>query len=58
MENKIEITVNAHKHIAGLLKSDKSKYFRITVKGGGCSGFQYKFDFDNNINNDDIIQNI
>ena len=55
MEKKIEITTNAQKHIAKVLKTDKSKYFRITVLGGGCAGFQYKFDFDNSKNNDDMI---
>ena len=55
MENKLEITDNAQKHIATIVATDKSKYFRITVLGGGCAGFQYKFDFDNQNNEDDII---
>ena len=55
MENKLEITDNAQKHIASIIASDNSKYFRITVLGGGCAGFQYKFDFDNQKNDDDII---
>ena len=46
MENKIEITENAQMHIANVLKNDNSKFFRITVLGGGCAGFQYKFDFE------------
>ena len=53
--NKIEITDNAQEHIATVLKKDSAKYFRITVLGGGCAGFQYKFDFDNNKNKDDIL---
>ncbi len=53
--NKIEITDNAQSHIASILKKDSAKYFRITVLGGGCAGFQYKFDFENSKNDDDIL---
>ena len=55
MDKKIEITSNAQEHIAQVLKIDNTRYFRITVLGGGCAGFQYKFDFDNLKNKDDII---
>jgi len=53
--NKIEISNNAQEHIATVLKKDSAKYFRITVLGGGCAGFQYKFDFENLKNEDDIL---
>ncbi len=53
--NKIEITNNAQEHIATVLKKDSAKYFRITVLGGGCAGFQYKFDFENLKKDDDIL---
>ena len=53
--NKIEITDNAQEHIASVLKKDSSNYFRITVLGGGCAGFQYKFDFEKLKNADDIL---
>ena len=55
MRNKIEITEDAQNYIDDLIKKDKSDYFRITVLGGGCAGFQYKFDFDNKKNDDDIL---
>ena len=54
MENKIEITENAQIHISNIIREDSGKYFRITVLGGGCAGFQYKFDIDKNKKNDDI----
>ena len=53
--NKIEITNNAQNHIASILEKDSATYFRITVLGGGCSGFQYKFDFENSKKDDDIL---
>jgi len=31
-------------------------YFRIAVKGGGCSGFKYDFSFDKTTDNDDLTQ--
>ena len=55
MENKIEITESAQNHIANIISQDKAIFFRITVLGGGCAGFQYKFEFENNINKDDNI---
>ena len=55
MDNNIEITENAQEHIAKVLKMDNVKYFRITVLGGGWAGFQYKFDFENKMNSDDIL---
>ena len=42
--NKIEITNNAQDHIASILEKDSASYFRITVLGGGCAGFEYIFD--------------
>ena len=55
MKDKIEITENAQNHIAKVISQDKVNYFRISVLGGGCAGFQYKFDFDNSKNKNDII---
>ena len=50
----LEITDKAKSEIQNLLKNESSKsFFRITIEGGGCSGFKYKFSVDYNINNDD-----
>ena len=55
MQKNIEITENAQDYIAKIIKNDNAKYFRITVLGGGCAGFQYKFDIVINKNDDDVI---
>ena len=48
------ITPNAQKQISKLLNKDHNNYFRITVKGGGCSGFKYDFTTDNNLDESDV----
>ena len=53
---KIEFTNRALEQIKKIINSDQSKnFFRITVKGGGCSGFKYDFSFDDKTNIEDII---
>lgn len=51
------VTENAAKRLAYLVsqEEDKSVNLRITVEGGGCSGFQYNYGFDAKINEDDRI---
>ncbi len=52
----INITESAANKIGVLLKSEAAgARLRVMVEGGGCNGFQYKFDFDTNKNNDDVI---
>ena len=57
MEKKLEFTDSAKNQIDKITKNDNKKYFRITVKGGGCSGFKYNFSFDDKIAKDDILFN-
>ncbi|MDB3947860.1 iron-sulfur cluster insertion protein ErpA [Gammaproteobacteria bacterium] len=51
----INLSGNAVKRIQDLLPSNKSNYFRVYVTGGGCSGFQYGFKFDDNPEEDDDV---
>ena len=57
MEKKLEFTDNAKNQIEKITKSEEKKYFRISVQGGGCSGFKYNFSFDDKIEKDDILFN-
>ena len=55
MKKKLNFTDQALNQINLITKGDEKKYFRITVQGGGCSGFKYSFGFDSESNDDDII---
>lgn len=50
----ITITENAVKEIEQGLTENNESYLRISVQGGGCSGFQYVFDFENEKLEDDF----
>ncbi|MGE0734794.1 MAG: HesB/IscA family protein [Alphaproteobacteria bacterium] len=50
------VTEAAAKRIAAIAAADgKAPLFRISVDGGGCSGFQYKFDLADAAAPDDLI---
>ena len=56
MTKKIEFTDRAKEEIEKIINEDQlKKFFRISVKGGGCSGFKYNFSFDNKIDSNDIV---
>ena len=58
MSNKIEFTESAKTEIARVISEKGNEtYFRITVQGGGCSGFKYNFSFDDKINSNDSVFN-
>ena len=57
MEKKLEFTNSAKNQIEKITKNGEKKYFRISVQGGGCSGFKYNFSFDDKIEKDDILFN-
>ena len=55
MIKEIKFTDNAIKQINHLLsKKDNVVFFRIAIKGGGCSGFKYDFSFDKKPNVEDL----
>lgn len=55
MQINIKIDDKANKEIDNLLKSEKNgSFFRISVEGGGCSGFKYNFTIDTKVSEDDL----
>ena len=55
MIKEINFTEQAVEKINRLIAEKPSgTFFRIAVKGGGCSGFKYDFTFDVKINVDDL----
>ena len=56
-EHRIVLTENAARRIAILRDQEQAEnaFLRITVSGGGCSGFQYGFAFDEQRNADDFV---
>ena len=58
MEKKLEFTDSAKNQIEKITNSEpEKKYFRITVLGGGCSGFKYNFSCVSKVEKDDILFN-
>jgi iron-sulfur cluster assembly accessory protein len=58
MENQTPVLVSdtAIHQIAGILSKEAlGSFLRVSVSGGGCSGFQYGFAIDTKQDDDDLI---
>jgi iron-sulfur cluster insertion protein len=55
-EAGVRITPNAARRVAVLREQEKAPdaFLRLAVSGGGCSGFQYGFSFDDDRHEDDV----
>lgn len=54
----VQVTERAARRIARILESEPpGSMLRVSVKGGGCSGFQYTFDIDRSQTDDDLTIN-
>ena len=52
----VTLSASAAKRINAILaKQDGAAFLRVSVEGGGCSGFSYKFDFAPEANSDDVM---
>ncbi len=56
-EDPIVFTDNAARKVKSLLddEGDPDLKLRVFIAGGGCSGFQYGFTFDDEVSDDDTI---
>ena len=50
-----DVSKSALKRILEVSKKNNKKFFRISIDGGGCQGFSYKFDFDDKISQNDKV---
>ncbi len=51
----LTISANAARQLNAVLNGEPGAALRISVKGGGCSGFQYAFDVDRARADDDFV---
>lgn len=52
-KGSVNISNNCVKRLLEIVND--GSFLRVCVEGGGCSGFQYKFDLDKDIDSEDII---
>ena len=50
-----DVSKSALKRIVEVSSKNKKKFFRISIDGGGCQGFSYKFNFDDKISENDKV---
>ena len=56
MTEAVTMTERAARRIGEILKSEPSgTMLRVSVEGGGCSGYQYKFDVERARAEDDMV---
>ncbi|MDD9876308.1 MAG: iron-sulfur cluster insertion protein ErpA [Magnetovibrio sp.] len=56
-EHNVSLSDSAAKRVAEIRSAEGNDalMLRLAVLGGGCSGFQYKFDLDETVNDDDHV---
>ena len=56
MSESVTVSERAARRVAEILKKEpEGTMLRVSVEGGGCSGFQYKFDMEHAKAADDLV---
>jgi iron-sulfur cluster assembly accessory protein len=56
IEASVTVSERAARRISEILKGEpEGTMLRVSVEGGGCSGFQYKFDMERAKADDDLV---
>lgn len=52
---KLNLSESCTKKLKEIAERENKNYLRVTVDGGGCSGFQYMFNLEDKVNDDDVV---
>ena len=58
VSDAVTISASAARRLNTILKGEAGAALRISVKGGGCSGFQYTYDIDRARADDDFVDDL
>ncbi len=57
MPNVVQLTTEAKNHLIDICTNEDQNYIHLSVAGGGCAGFSYKWGFANTLEaNDEVIE--
>jgi iron-sulfur cluster insertion protein len=54
----LNITEGANNYLSQMISNSNKKYVTLSVRGGGCSGFKYEWDFTDNTEHGTLIDDI
>jgi len=58
MKIPVKITSSAKEYLSIMTEQNRKPYVRLSVSGGGCSGFQYDWDFVDSKKDGILVENL
>ena len=58
MKIPVKITSSAKEYLSIMTEQNRKPYVRLSVSGGGCSGFQYDWDFVDSNKGGTLVENL